>query len=109
MSYRVLVLDRAQRDADSIAAWLFKRSPIGALRWFLAFEVAKEKLSQDPLSYALAPEDGHFDFDLRQILFKTPHGKRYRALFTVDGDEVRILRVRGPHQRLIRKRDLPDA
>lgn len=107
MSHRLIIFDRARRDADGIATWLFKRSPFGALRWIMAYDAAQEKLKQDPLMYALAPEDNRFDLGLRQIFFKTPRGKTYRAVFTAVGEEVRILRVRGPHQRLLRRRDLP--
>ena len=105
-TYRVSVLGRAERDADAIARWLSKRSPWGATRWLLAYDSAKEKLSRDPLAYGLAPEDSRVDFELRQIFFKTSRGKRYPAVFTVAADEVRILRVRGPHQQLLRRKDL---
>ena len=107
MIYRVSVLDRADRDADAILRWLSKLSPRGAIRWLFAYNSIKEKLARDPLSHGLAPEDGRVDFELRQIFFKTPRGKRYRSVFTVTGDEVRILRVRGPHQRPLRRKDLP--
>jgi plasmid stabilization system protein ParE len=107
MPYHVIVLDRAGRDAGSIVSWLHKRSPRGASRWLLAFEEAKEKLADDPLRYALAPESPRVDFDVRQIFFKTPRGRIYRALYTVIEDEVRILRVRSPDQRLLRGKDLP--
>src|SRR5262249_6053442 len=107
MAYRVSVLARAERDVDTIAAWLFNRSPRGARRWLLAYESIKEKLDEDPLRYGLAPEDGRFDHQLRQIFFKTRRGRIYRAVFAVIGNEVRVLRVRGPHQPLLRRRDLP--
>jgi plasmid stabilization system protein ParE len=108
MPYRISILERAIRDADSIFAWLVKRSPRGALRWLVAYEVVQEKLSQDPLRYGLAPEASRVQLELRQAFFKTPRGKLYRAVFIVAGDQVRILRVRGPHQRLLRKKDLPN-
>jgi plasmid stabilization system protein ParE len=109
MSHHVLVLARARRDADRIAAWLFKRSPRGTVRWLLAYNSIKVKLAQNPLVYGLAPENSRVAFELRQIFFKTQRGRPYRALFTVAGNEVRILRVRGPHQRPLRKRDLPTS
>lgn len=109
MSFCVISLGRADRDLVGIARWLFKRSAAGASRWLQAFEEAKEKLKHNPLHYGLAPEDERVDFELRQIFFKTRRGKRYRAVFTVIGDEVRILRVRGPHQRLLSRKDIPNA
>ena len=107
MPFHVRTLERAERDLFGIARWLKKRSLLGARRWLLAYEDAKGKLGQTPLAYGRAPEDSRVDYELRQIFFKTPRGKRYRAVFTVAGDEVRILRVRGPHQRPLRGKDLP--
>jgi plasmid stabilization system protein ParE len=107
MPFRVITLGRADRDLVTIARWLLKRSPRGARRWLLAFEEAKDKLRESPLAHGLAPEDSRVDFELRQIFFKTRRGKSYRAVFTVVDDEIRILRVRGPHQRLLRRKEMP--
>jgi plasmid stabilization system protein ParE len=106
MAYHVRTLERAERDLFGIARWLKKRSLLGARRWLLAYEDAKKKLGQTPLTYGRAPEDSRVDFELRQTFFKTPRGKRYRVVFTVVEDEVLILRVRGPHQRPLRRKDL---
>jgi len=105
--YRVDLLARAARDVDRIVAWLTKRSPVGARRWVSALDSAMARLGEDPLSFALIPEKVRVSFDVRNILFKTPKGRVYRAIFTVIGNEVRILRVRRPGQRPIRGRDLP--
>ena len=40
-------------------------------------------------------------------VFKTPHGRNYRLLFIIMEGEVRVLRVRGPHQKRLSRRDLP--
>lgn len=57
---------------------------------------------------ALGPGDENDDceFDLRQALFKTPRGRVYRAVFFIEGDQVFILRVRGPGQAPVRPDDL---
>jgi plasmid stabilization system protein ParE len=106
-TYRVVVQGRVQRDVDSIIAWLTKRSPVGADRWAAAFESAKSLLAEDPVRYPLIDEKVRVRYVLRDTLFKTPKGKNYRAIFTIVGDEVRILRIRRPAQRPIRGRDLP--
>jgi toxin ParE1/3/4 len=98
MSHRVVVLTRAQDELLSIALWLAERSPEGALRWLDAFDVAKAHLAANPFAFGLAPEDESVRRGIRQVFFKTPHGRRYRALFTVVDDEVRVLHVRGPGQ-----------
>ncbi len=35
---------------------------------------------------------------IKQVFFRTRRGRSYRAIFLIVGDEVRILRVRGPGQ-----------
>ena len=107
MSLRVVILAKAEQDLWSNVAWLARRSRQGAARWLAAFESAKERLAVNPSSFALAPENARVSFELRQILFRTPRGRQYRAVFTVVDDEVRILRIRGPGQPLLPKRELP--
>jgi plasmid stabilization system protein ParE len=98
MAYTVRTLPRAEFDAQQIYDWIKEQSPQGAERWWWAFLDACDRLKQQPLSYALAPEAEWSDREVRQILFKTPRGRYYRALYVVVEDEVRVLRVRGPGQ-----------
>jgi plasmid stabilization system protein ParE len=105
--YRVIVLAKADRDVRSIFAWLWSRSPKGAERWLAALESVKEKLTEDPVRLPLIPENVRSSHELRPMLFKTRRGRVYRAIFTIVGEEVRVLRVRRPAQRPIRGRDLP--
>lgn len=106
-AYRVAVVGRAARDVRSILIWLKGRSIKGAERWDTAFESTKLRLGENPKACPLIPERIRVPYELRDILFKTPRGRMYRAIFTIIGDEVRILRVRRPGQRPIRGRDLP--
>ena len=106
MKYRIRMLGRAQHDLDSILAWLVARSPAGAQRWLAAFDEANQKLHADPLRYARVSENLRVVFEVRDIFFKTPRGRTYRAIFTVVDEEVRILRIRRPAQRPLRGRDL---
>jgi len=98
MGFTVRTLPRAEFDAQEIYDWIKERSPEGALRWWLAFEEACGRLEQQPSSYALATEAASSGREIRQVLFKTAQGRYYRALFIVVGDEVRVIRVRGPGQ-----------
>ena len=106
MIYKVRVLERAQNDVDGILRWLLERSPSGAARWHAAFMSASATLANDPHRFALASERPALDRDVRERLFKTPRGRRYRIVFTIVGQEVRILRVRGPGQPPLEASDL---
>jgi hypothetical protein len=53
----------------------------------------------------LAPESSEFDCPIHQLTFKTPRGRKYRILYAIVGDEVRILHVRGPGQDSITPQD----
>jgi len=76
----------------------FLRSPLGAHRWWTAFEEAAKLLIRDPHSHGFAPENGLSGLEIRQFLFKTPQGRIYRGVYTTMENKVRILRVRGPGQ-----------
>jgi plasmid stabilization system protein ParE len=106
MTYRVVILRRAQEDTDALYAWLAKRSVAGAGRWYRAFLDAVASLNNNPSRCGSAPESVAVGYDIRQHLFKTPRGRKYRLLFLVTGDEVRILRIRGPRQAPVTGSDL---
>ena len=99
MTYRLKILPRAEADVQHIFNWLQERSPPGADAWCAAFEAAVERLPNSPQSHSLAHENDFVDFEVRNFLFKTRRGKKYRGVFTIVDDEIRILRVRGPGQR----------
>jgi len=44
---------------------------------------------------------------IRHVFFRTRAGRTYRALFLLVGDEVRVLRVRGPGQPPVGPDELP--
>jgi plasmid stabilization system protein ParE len=102
------ILARAERDLRTIATWLAKRSPMGSARWVAAFELAKERIKNDPLALNLIDENLRVPYDVRHCFFKTRRGRIYRVIFTVIGNEIRVLRIRRPAQRAIRGRDLPN-
>lgn len=98
MKFNVKALRKAEADVRSIAKYLYDRSPQGAAAWLNAYREARARLASDANRCSQAEENDHFDFDVRQALFKTTRGRVYRMLFTIIGNEVRILRVRGPGQ-----------
>jgi plasmid stabilization system protein ParE len=83
--FYVNVLRKAWRDAQAIVDWLSTRSPAGAMRWEAAFRTALKKLAENPHGCAEAPEQVRPPVKIRHILFKTPKGKQYRAVFVIEG------------------------
>jgi plasmid stabilization system protein ParE len=101
MTYRVAIVRQAETDAQSIHDWLARRSSEGAARWFSAFMQAVDSLAQHPERCGEAAESPFRGKMLRQLVFHTPSGHPNRLLFTVLGDEVLVLHVRGPGQKLL--------
>lgn len=106
MAFRVIVLARARQDVASIHDWIADRSADGARHWLDEFEKAATALESNPHLAPVTPESSRFGIEVRQILFRTRAGRMYRAVFTVVGEEVRILRVRGPGQPPLRRGDI---
>jgi plasmid stabilization system protein ParE len=104
--YRVILGGRAAADVDHIYAWIKERSKRGAVRWYAAFLQAASKLRTDPARHAVALESEQMGEEIRQCFFRTPRGRSYRLLFMVRGDEVRVLRVRGPGQAPVTRDDI---
>ena len=98
MTYSVQLLARAKADYRHIFSYLETRSPQGAMNWEEALEAGLARLRYNPMIYGLAFEDSHFDFELRQLLFKTRYGRTYRAVYRVVGTEVIVFRICGPGQ-----------
>ena len=98
MKFHIKTLRKAETDVRSITKYLYERSPQGAAAWLDAYRQTRTRLASNADSCGQAEENQHFDIDVRQALFKTRRGRIYRLLFTIVGNEVRILRVRGPGQ-----------
>ena len=108
MRYRVVIVAKAQRRMRDIHAWIDERSPQGADAWADALAAALERLATWPLSCGKAPESEAIGWgqEVRQVLFRTPKGRAYRMLFTIEGDEVLVLQVRGPGEAPVEPDDL---
>src|SRR5438093_2568764 len=107
MSRTLRIVERARSDVDDIFKWLVQRSAQGAISWYLAFRRAVEQINSSPESFAEAAESHRLGRQLRQAPFKTRRGRVYRIVFEVSDTEIMILRVRGPGQSPLRRRDLP--
>ncbi len=109
MGRRVTILALAQADIDEIYEWIADRSPVGAVRWYDALCGTVERIGKDAESFPVATEFSRLNPAIRQAIFKTRRGNRYRIVFLIVEAEVRILRVRGPGQRPLKPKDLPKA
>jgi plasmid stabilization system protein ParE len=106
MKRRVVTHPRADRDVAKIYAWIARHSAAGANAWYRAFRQAIERAAEMPEHCALAAETALVSLQVRQALFKTRRGLKYRILFDIQGEELRVLRVRGPGQPPVRRRDV---
>ncbi|MGD9722956.1 MAG: type II toxin-antitoxin system RelE/ParE family toxin [Pirellulales bacterium] len=102
MTFRVNLTDAAKDDIRAILRWIAERSPDGAEAWYGRWLAVLESLKEGGASFGLAPESEDHSESIRQVVFRTKRGRRYRALFSVRDDQVFVLHVRGPGQRLLR-------
>ncbi|WP_254510503.1 type II toxin-antitoxin system RelE/ParE family toxin [Anatilimnocola floriformis] len=106
MKYTIAVLAAAHADVEQIIDWLEERSKAGVIHWIESYEAALDVLTQEPERHALAPEASVLQRPVRQLLFRTRRGRRYRLIYLVDGMEVQILRVRTPSERPLDSSDI---
>jgi plasmid stabilization system protein ParE len=99
--YRIVFAATATEDLDIILTWLTDKAPHRVEKWFSDIKARVETLHQLPNRCHLAPENGLWGSDpIRQLLF-TGYPSKYRILFTVAGDEVRILNIRHGARRFL--------
>jgi plasmid stabilization system protein ParE len=106
MKFAVSVSQLAQLDSDRIFEWIAAQSLQGAVLWHRAFEKALKELQTDAALYGRVAESAEFDRDVRQNIFRTRRGRAYRLVYVLLGNEVHILRVRGPGQSTLTTNDL---
>ena len=108
MKFAVTTLRRAESDLISIHAWIAERSILGASRWYEAARRSINSLAYDAEQHGIARESKRLGIELREKLFKTRRGRPYRLLYVIVGQEVRVLRVRGPGQAPVTSDELRD-
>lgn len=106
MSYRVELTEGALADLDRLTASLAERSTGAADRLSARFHDALLRLESFPLACGLAYESRFFPEPVRHLLFEVGKGRRYRALFIVREDIVKVLCVRAPGEKPVRPGDL---
>ena len=93
MTHFVIVTQKAKDDLRHYYSFAAERAPATAARWLNRFEEALQTLATNPTGCWLAPENDQVDQTIYQFLYGQRSG-RYRALFTIDGDRVRVLHIR---------------
>lgn len=93
MNYRVVITANAKSNLREYYERAAQHAPETAANWLNRFHQALQTLTSQPDRCRLAAENSLVEEEVRQFNF----GKRvgtYRALFTIAGDEVRILHIR---------------
>ena len=93
MRYRVVVTANAKTNLRDYYMRASRMAPVTADRWLGRFEAAIESLVDHPERCQLAAESSSVEPTIRQLLFGRK-GAVFRVLFTVVGNEVRVLHIR---------------
>jgi plasmid stabilization system protein ParE len=97
MSYQVVIEDEAEQEMKEAAQWIAQFAPETAAQWYFDMATAIETLQDSPARCPLAPESRTFGEDIRHLIV----GK-YRILFLIDDEIVKVLRVRHGRQNTLR-------
>ena len=96
---RLVISERAHRDIERNAVWWARNHSLAqAIDWQDIVYRQLETIPKMPESYPLASENPKFDVVLREKNIGLGVGG-YRAVFTVQGNEVHILTIRRGAQR----------
>jgi len=106
VSYRVLIQPPALENMESAYLRAARHAPETAQRWLEGFHEALQTLGTNPTRCSIAPESDAVKLEVRQFFYRTKSRHAYRALFTIQDNEVRVLHVRAPGQRLMRPSEL---
>ena len=91
--YRLIIQPPAFDDLDEAFQWIRERSPQAATHWFNGFVDALNSLTKSPERCGLAPENDAVKPEICQLLYGRRSGV-YRALLTIQGQDVRVLHIR---------------
>ncbi len=107
--YRVVLQRRALDDLDQAYSNAAKNAPVTAARWVNRFQASLKTLEHNPQRCPLASENRKTN---RAELHEYLYGRRpnvFRAIYMIDGDAVRILRIRRASQRHLTRGDIDHA
>jgi len=108
MKYRVQLLPPAVENLQRYYRRAARHAPVTAARCFNRFIRELDSLELNPSRCGYALENYKVSMEVRQLLFgRRPHV--YRAVFTITGDKVRILRIRHGARQALTRREIEDA
>ena len=108
MTYEVRLQRLAAADLRRAYRRAARNAPLAALRWLDRFHRALATLEHNPQRCPLARESAKTQLELREFLF----GRRpwvFRAVYIVDGQIVRVLRIRRGQRRFLTRRQIDEA
>jgi plasmid stabilization system protein ParE len=89
MSFRIVLEKQADAEIEDSYRWMTQEiSPEKATLWYFDIIERIQTLQNNPRRCPLAPENDLFPDEVRQLLFQ-----QYRILFTIQDEEVHVLRV----------------
>lgn len=107
MTFRVVLLPRAEADIEANAQWWATHHSIEqAAHWFDAIHDQLKSLEQFPESNGRSAENDDFRYEIRDKPLGSGPRPSYRAVFTIKDDTVYVLTVRRSAQDVIRPGDL---
>ena len=99
MIYQVVILPQAAADLERNALWWSEHhSPAQAQRWVDTVYEQIKSLATSPETYALSIESSEFAFDIRDKFVGLGKRPSYRAIFTIQGEQVFVLSIRRASQ-----------
>jgi len=109
MTYRVIVTGPAERDLlQTVSWWSEHRSSEQALRWYSKIGPAIDTLAESPDRCPASPETNLLPTGLRELHFGLGRKATHRIVFTIIGQDVRVLRIRHAAQQGLTLDDLTD-
>ena len=108
MTHHVVLTRRADRELEDAADWWAEhRSSHQAAHWYAGFSDAIASLRENPERCPLAPENGRFPYEIRELHYGLGSRPTHRAVFTIRPDMVLVLTIRHAAQAELTEDDLP--
>jgi len=99
--YTIVFAPSAKEDLENAVAWLGEQAPEKMPEWLASLRADIETLKAMPERCPYAPENGLWgNEELRQLLFRR-YPSKYRVVFTVCKNTVRILNIRHGARRFL--------
>lgn len=99
--YELVFAPTADEDLRTALQWLDENAPEKVGEWYAGIKASIRTLSHLPERCPYAPENGLWgEEELRQLLFQD-YPSKYRIIFTVAKNRIRILNIRHGARRFL--------